>query len=67
MLQVPSVKIKKNLVYDSMWHLDILSETRSNEILGGNLFLLYEVLRKFLYICNHNKTKHDKNTTALAT
>lgn len=50
-----------------MMSVDILSESHNNEILGGNLFLLYEVLGKFLYICDHNKTKHDKNKAALAT
>ena len=65
---MPSVKIqKKSCIWQCVTSVDILSKPHSNEILGGNLILLYEVLGKFLYICNHNKTKHDKNTAALAT
>ena len=68
-LQVPSVKIqKKSCIWQCVTSVDILSEPHTNDVLGGNLFLLYEVLGKFLYMCNHNKTKHDnKNTAALAT
>jgi hypothetical protein len=63
-----NVKIqKKSCIWQCVTSVDILSEPHSNEILGGDLILLYEVLGKFLYIRNHNKTKHDKNMAALAT
>jgi len=67
MLQMPSVKMQKeSRIWQCVASVHILSEPHNNETLGGNLILLYDVLGKFLYICNQNKTKHD-NTAALAT